>query len=60
MASSATTTSVTSRLDADVNITIVPGFVVTPGVGYKHFDAMLKTISGAAISAHSSPSDRLI
>jgi opacity protein-like surface antigen len=24
--------------DADVNITVVPGFVVTPGVGYKHID----------------------
>jgi len=26
--------------DADVNITVVPGFVVTPGIGYKHFDAV--------------------
>jgi opacity protein-like surface antigen len=25
---------------ADVNLTVVPGFVVTPGVGYKHFDAI--------------------
>ena len=25
-------------LDADVNITVVPGFVVTPGVGYRHGD----------------------
>ena len=24
---------------ADVNIKVVPGFVVTPGVGYKHIDA---------------------
>jgi opacity protein-like surface antigen len=27
-------------VDADVNITVVPGFVVTPGVGWKHFDAI--------------------
>jgi hypothetical protein len=26
--------------DADVNLTVVPGFVVTPGIGYKHFDAI--------------------
>jgi len=26
-------------VDADVNVTVVPGFVVTPGIGYKHFDA---------------------
>jgi len=25
-------------LDADVNITVVPGFVVTPGVGFRHGD----------------------
>ena len=25
-------------VDADVNLTVVPGFVVTPGVGYKHGD----------------------
>jgi opacity protein-like surface antigen len=25
-------------VDADVNITVVPGFVVTPGVGWKHTD----------------------
>ena len=25
-------------LDADVNITVVPGFVVTPGIGFKHFE----------------------
>ena len=25
-------------LVADVNITVVPGFVVTPGVGWKHTD----------------------
>ena len=25
--------------DADVNFTVVPGFVVTPGIGYKHVDA---------------------
>jgi hypothetical protein len=24
--------------DADINIVVVPGFVVTPGVGWKHFD----------------------
>ena len=24
--------------DADVNITVVPGFVVTPGVGFRHGD----------------------
>jgi len=27
-------------LDADVNVVVVPGFVVTPGVGWKHFDAV--------------------
>ena len=26
--------------DADVNITVVPDFVVTPGIGYKHIDAV--------------------
>lgn len=26
--------------DVDVNLTVVPGFVVTPGVGFKHFDAI--------------------
>jgi Porin subfamily len=25
-------------IDADVNLTVVPGFVVTPGVGYRHGD----------------------
>jgi hypothetical protein len=25
-------------VDTDINITVVPGFVVTPGVGFKHFD----------------------
>jgi hypothetical protein len=25
-------------IDADVNFTVVPGFVVTPGVGFRHGD----------------------
>jgi len=27
-------------VDGDVNVTIVPGFVVTPGIGFKHIDAI--------------------
>ena len=29
-------------LVADVNITVVPGFVVTPGVGWMHTDGRLR------------------
>ena len=47
--------------DVDVNIVVVPGFVVTPGIGYKNNDERRTTTtsSGAVTSAPSSPSDRL-
>ena len=53
-------------LVADVNITVVPGFVVTPGVGWKHtddgddFDFDDDDDSLAATSVPSSRSNRLI
>jgi hypothetical protein len=33
-------------VDADVNLTIVPGFVVTPGVGYTHGDGSGRLLNG--------------
>jgi hypothetical protein len=33
-------------VDADVNITVVPGFVVTPGVGYTHGDGSGQVVNG--------------
>jgi hypothetical protein len=33
-------------VDADVNITVVPGFVVTPGVGYTHGDGSGQFVDG--------------